>query len=133
VNHQKHTHILYVIFISISIGQAHIILCSQDGVVGIMTGYRLDDSGVSALSGARDFLFSKTSSPTLGPVQPPIQWVQGILFPGVQQLGLEADQSPPFSATFKNKWSCTFNSHLCLHSIRVKNFSFCYLTHNTIL
>jgi len=44
------------------------------------------------------FLLSTASSPALGPIQPPIQWVPGALSLGVKRPGLEADQSPPSSA-----------------------------------
>jgi hypothetical protein len=38
----------------------------------------------------------------LGPNQPPIQWVPGVISLGVKQLGCEADHSPPSSAEIKN-------------------------------
>jgi hypothetical protein len=38
---------------------------------------------------------------TLGPTQPPIQWVPEALSLGVKQPGCEADRSPPFSAKVK--------------------------------
>jgi len=37
----------------------------------------------------------------LGPTQPPIQWVLGALFLGVNHPGSEADHSPPSSAEVK--------------------------------
>jgi hypothetical protein len=45
--------------------------------------------------------FSPASRPTLGPNQPPIQWVPGALSPGVKRLGREADRSLPCSAEIK--------------------------------
>jgi hypothetical protein len=39
---------------------------------------------------------------TLGPTQPPIQWVFGTISPGIKQPGHEADHSPPSSAEVKN-------------------------------
>jgi hypothetical protein len=43
-------------------------------------------------SRGRDFfLFATASRPTLGPTQPPIQWVPGVLSLGVKRLGREAD------------------------------------------
>jgi hypothetical protein len=53
---------------------------SQDSVVGIATGYGLDDRGVGVPSPGRvkkNFLFSTLSMPALGSTQPPIQWVPG--------------------------------------------------------
>jgi hypothetical protein len=47
---------------------------------------------------------------TLGPTQPPIQWVPGALSLGVKQPGHEADHSSPSSAKVKE---CV---ELCLHS-----------------
>jgi hypothetical protein len=53
---------------------------SQDSVVGIATGYRLDDRGlgVRVLVGSR--IFSMSSRPAVGSTQSHIQWVPG-LFP----------------------------------------------------
>jgi len=34
--------------------------------------------------------------------QPPVQWVAGVLNPGVKRAGREADHSPPSSAEVKN-------------------------------
>jgi hypothetical protein len=52
---------------------------SWDSVVGIATGYGLDDQGGWNLSHGRvkNFLFPKKSRPVLGSTQPPIQW-QGV-------------------------------------------------------
>jgi hypothetical protein len=73
---------------------------SRDSVVSIVTGYRLDDWGgrSSSPSRVKNFLFSISSRPALGPTQPPIQWV-----PGVKRPGLDADQSPPVNAKVKKK------------------------------
>jgi hypothetical protein len=83
-------------------------LCSHDYIVGIMTGYMLDDLRLESWQRQEIFLFSKTSGHAQGPIQPPIQWMQGILSPGLKQSGHEADHLPPFSAVFKNKWSHMF-------------------------
>jgi hypothetical protein len=39
----------------------------------------------------------------LGPTQPPIQWVPGVLSLGVKRLGREADHLPPSSAEVKER------------------------------
>jgi hypothetical protein len=56
----------------------------------------------------RIFLFATAFRPALGPTQPPIQWVQGALSPGLKRPGREDDHSPPQSAEVKNAWNYTF-------------------------
>jgi hypothetical protein len=55
-----------------------------DGVVGTATGYGLETekSRCSSPGRVRNLHFSISSRPTLGPTQPPIQWVLGALSPG---------------------------------------------------
>jgi hypothetical protein len=48
------------------------------------------------------FPISAASRPVLRPIQPPIQWVPGVLSLGVKQQQREADNLPPSSAQFKN-------------------------------
>jgi hypothetical protein len=52
----------------------------------------------------RIFLFPTSSRPVLGPSQPPIQWVLGVLSLGVKRPAREADHSPPTSAEVKKTW-----------------------------
>jgi hypothetical protein len=61
--------------------------------VGIATGYGLDGSGMESRWG-RDFphLFR----PSLGPNQPPVQWVPG-LSRGTKRPGRDTGPSPPSS------------------------------------
>jgi hypothetical protein len=47
------------------------------------------------------FLLSTASRSTLGPTQPPIQWVSRALSAGVKRQGREADNSPPSNAKAK--------------------------------
>jgi hypothetical protein len=49
----------------------------------------------------RDFLFSTASGPALRPIQSPIKWVAGALFPWVKRLGRDTDHSPPSGAEDK--------------------------------
>jgi hypothetical protein len=46
----------------------------------------------------KNFHFSMSSSPALGPTQLLIQFVQGAFYSGVKRLGREADHSPSTSA-----------------------------------
>jgi hypothetical protein len=84
-------------------------LVSRDSAVGIATGYvagRWMGRGSSADRG-ENFLFSASSWPALGPTQPPIRWVPGVISPGVKRPGREADYWPPTSAEVKKTWVCT--------------------------
>jgi hypothetical protein len=56
-----------------------IIIRSRDSVVGIATGYGLDDRGVGVRVPVGSRIFSTSSRPALGSTQPPIQWVPGTL------------------------------------------------------
>jgi hypothetical protein len=58
----------------------------------------------SSPDGGKIFLLSASSKPDLGPTQPPIQWVPGILSPAVKRPGSVAVHSPPASAEVKNMW-----------------------------
>jgi len=50
--------------------------------------------------------FLHLSRPALGPIQPPVQWVQG-LFRGEERPGRDAGHSPPSSAVGMKGQSCT--------------------------
>jgi hypothetical protein len=83
---------------------------SRDSVVSIATAYGLEDRGVGVrvLIRSRIFIFSRSSTPALGPTQPPIQQVPGVLYPGIKRQGREADPSPPASAEVNKTWIYTF-------------------------
>jgi len=57
------------------------------------------------------------SRPALGPTQPPIQWVLGVLSQGVNRSGREADHSPKPSVEVKNAWSYTSTLPVHLHGV----------------
>jgi hypothetical protein len=79
---------------------------SRDSVVGIATGYGLDNRGVGVR--VRIFLFSTSSRSALEPTQPPIQWVTGALSPWIKREGREADNSSPVSTEVKKMWIYTY-------------------------
>jgi hypothetical protein len=71
-----------------------------------VSDYGLDDRaiGVRSPAGAKDFPLASVSRPPLGPTQPPVQWVPGVLSPGVKaRSGRDADHSPPSSAEVENE------------------------------
>jgi len=77
-------------------------ICDYGGlgsVVGIVTGYWLDGRGIESWWG-RDFPY--LSRLALGPTQPLVQWVPG-LSRGKEQLGHDADSSPPSSVVVKKE------------------------------
>jgi hypothetical protein len=75
---------------------------SRDIVVGIVTGYGLDDRGVGVRVPVESRMFSSSRRPgRLGSTQPPIQWVAGAPSPGVKRSGREAVLSFTASAEVK--------------------------------
>jgi hypothetical protein len=86
-------------------------MVAWDSAVGIATGYGLDHrrGRSSSPGGGKNFQFSMSSRPVLGPTQPPIQWAPGVLSPEVKLPEREADHSPPTRAEVKKSWvyTCT--------------------------
>jgi hypothetical protein len=67
------------------------------------------------------------STPALGPTQPPIQWVGGVLSVGVKRPGREASHSPPSSAEVKERVELYLHSPIRLQGVVLKhrdNFTF---------
>jgi hypothetical protein len=50
----------------------------------LTTGWTIGRSRFDPRQGQRVFLLAPASRPALGPTQPPIQWVPGVLSPGVK-------------------------------------------------
>jgi len=63
------------------------------------------------------FLFTTVSRLALGPTQPLIQWVLGVLTLVIEQLRNEADHSAKFSAEVKNVWSCASTPSVHFHGL----------------
>jgi hypothetical protein len=80
-------------------------------------GLRAEWSEVQVPIGLEIFLLTTTSRPTLGPTQPPIQWVTAALSVEVKRPVCEADHSPPSSAKVKNAWSYTSTPPVRLHGV----------------
>jgi hypothetical protein len=79
---------------------------SRGSSVSIVSDYGLDDRaiGVRTPAEARIFPLASVSRPSLGPTQPPVQWVPGGPFPGGKaRPGRDADHSPPSSVEVKNE------------------------------
>jgi hypothetical protein len=58
--------------------------------------------GFDSRKGEESVLFSAAPRPALGPIKPPIQWVQGALSHGVKRLGRKANHPTPSGAEVKN-------------------------------
>jgi hypothetical protein len=79
---------------------------SRVSSVSTVSDYGLDDRAIGDRSPAVQRIFPLTSvtRPALGPTQPPIQWVPGVLSPWVKaRPRRDADHSPPSSAEVVNE------------------------------
>jgi hypothetical protein len=76
---------------------------------------RLGDRGSIPGRGKRIFTLVSVSRPALGLTQPPVQWVPGVLSPGLKRG--DADHLPPFSAEVVNEQELKYSplcSSICL-------------------
>jgi hypothetical protein len=67
---------------------------SRGSSVSIVSWLRAGRSGFDLRQRQRIFLLAAASRPALGPSQPPVQWIPGVLSPGVKRPGRDADHSP---------------------------------------
>jgi hypothetical protein len=85
-------------------------LCgSRDNVVGIATGYWLDDQGVEIRVPVGSRIFSSPCCPdrVWGPPNLLSNVYRGALSPGVKRQRREADHSPPANEEVKKTWIYT--------------------------
>jgi hypothetical protein len=63
----------------------YVLFRSRGSSVSMVSGYGLDDRmiGVRTRQGQRIFPLTSVSRPALRPTQPPVQWVPGVLSPGL--------------------------------------------------
>jgi hypothetical protein len=70
----------------------------------LTTGWTTGRSGFDPRRGQRIFPLTSVSRPALGPTQPSVQWVPGVLSPGAKaRPGRDADHSPPSIAEVVNE------------------------------
>jgi hypothetical protein len=58
---------------------------SRGNSASLVSGYELEDRMIDVRSQEEAKGFSSVSRPALGPTQPPIQWVTGVLSSGVKR------------------------------------------------
>jgi hypothetical protein len=78
---------------------------------------RAGQSGFDPRQGQRTFLLAPASRPTLGPTQPPIQWVPGVLPPGVKRgRGVTLTTHPHLVPRLRTSRT-NLLSPMCLHGM----------------
>jgi hypothetical protein len=97
----------------------HATMCSFLMYITVMKEQRwrsqLDGQGFKSWQGENIFLYSKTSGPALGPIQPLFSGCSGSS-PGIKRPGRDVDHSPPSRTEVKNEWSFTSTTPVCLRT-----------------
>jgi hypothetical protein len=78
---------------------------------------RVDDREFESRKWLEELLLTTVPRPALGPTQPPIQRVPGVLSLGIKQAGREADHSPPSSAEIKECVELYLRSPIRFHGV----------------
>jgi hypothetical protein len=90
---------------------------SQGSSGSIVSDYGPDDR-VRSPTGAEDFFLAPASRTALGPTQPPIQWLPGVLYPGVKRgRGVMLTTHPHLVPRLSMNSSYTSSPPMCLHGI----------------
>jgi hypothetical protein len=80
------------------------------------TGWTIGVPGFDSRRGLGIFLFTTATGMSLGPTQPPIQWVSGALSLGVKRPWRETTHLHLVPRS-KNEWSYTSTPPICLHGV----------------
>jgi hypothetical protein len=94
--------------------------CEQGSSVSIVFGYGLDDRAIEVRSPAKEkgFFLQPVSRPALGPTQPPVQWVPGVLSPGLKHgLGVTLTTHPHLVPRLRMNRSYTSSPPKRLHDV----------------
>jgi hypothetical protein len=81
------------------------------------TGWTIGVLAFDSRGGLGIYLFTTASGTALGPTQPPIRCVPGVLSLEVKRPGREADYSPPSSAEVKKYVELCLHSPIRLHGV----------------
>jgi hypothetical protein len=73
--------------------------------------------GFDSRRGLGIFLFTTASRTSLGPTQPPIQWVPGVLSLGVKRPGVKLTTHLHLVPRSKNEWSYNSTPPIRLHGV----------------
>jgi hypothetical protein len=84
----------------------------------LTTGWTIGRSRFDPRQGQRIFLLASASRPALRPTQPPIQWVSGVLSPGVKcGQGVTLTTHPHLVPRLSKSRSYTSSPPTCLHGV----------------
>jgi hypothetical protein len=90
--------------------------------VSIMSSYGLDDRAIEVRSPAEEKRYllplSSVSRPALGPTQPPVQWVPGVLSPGLKSgRGVTLTTHPHLVPRSRMSWNYMSSPPTRLHGV----------------